>query len=122
MVSPALPMVSVERELVRAYHDEASGRGFDEAYVRPGMNRVVQAAGRLIRSERDAGVVVLLDRRFREHTYTRYFPSDWEASGAHVPVSKNLARELANFWATIDGDDEALDVEGCERPVAPGCG
>ena len=59
VVSPALPQVSFERELLRRYFDDQEEAGFDYAYLQPGMTRVVQAAGRLIRSETDRGVIAL---------------------------------------------------------------
>ena len=64
VVSPALPQVSFERELLRRYFDDQEEAGFDYAYLQPGMTRVVQAAGRLIRSETDRGVIALICRAF----------------------------------------------------------
>ena len=64
IVSPALPQVSFERELLRRYFDETEQAGFEYAYLQPGMTRVIQAAGRLIRNETDRGVIALLCQRF----------------------------------------------------------
>lgn len=77
VVSPALPQVRFEQERMRAYFEERFEKGFEYAYVIPGMTRVVQSAGRLIRSETDTGVIVLACRRFLREPYRRYLPSDW---------------------------------------------
>ena len=77
VVSPALPMVRFEQERMRRYFEERFERGFEYAYVIPGMTRVVQSAGRLIRSESDTGVVVLACRRFLQAPYSRYLPEHW---------------------------------------------
>ena len=77
VVSPALPMVRFEQERMRRYFEERFERGFEYAYVVPGMTRVVQSAGRLIRSESDTGVVVLACRRFLQAPYSRYLPEHW---------------------------------------------
>lgn len=77
VVSPSLPQVSFERELLRRYFDDHEEPGFEYAYILPGMTRVIQAAGRLIRSETDRGVIALLCRRFLEEPYVRFLPRDW---------------------------------------------
>lgn len=77
VVGVGLPQVSVERELIRHYYQEKLEAGFAYAYLFPGMNRVLQAAGRVIRSELDRGVVLLIDRRFREERYRQLLPSWW---------------------------------------------
>lgn len=77
VVSPSLPMVRFEQERMRSYFEERFERGFEYAYVIPGMTRVVQSAGRLIRSGTDTGVVVLACRRFLQAPYSRYLPADW---------------------------------------------
>ena len=77
VVSPALPQVSFERELLRRYFDDKEEAGFDYAYLQPGMTRVVQAAGRLIRSETDRGVIALVCARFLEEPYASRLPRDW---------------------------------------------
>lgn len=98
IVSPSLPQVSFERELLRRYFDEHDDSGFEYAYVLPGMTRVVQAAGRLIRSETDRGVIVLLCRRFLEDPYARYLPRDWyDESPAELAVA-DPERNLREFF------------------------
>ena len=74
VVGTGLPQVCRERELLREYFDKKGLRGFDYAYVYPGMNKVLQSAGRVIRTEEDRGVILLLDDRFREGRYKETFP------------------------------------------------
>ena len=77
VVGPCLPAVSLEQELLKRYYDERFERGFEYAFVVPGMTRVVQAAGRLIRSAGDTGVIALLDERFLVSPYRDHLPADW---------------------------------------------
>jgi len=96
VVSPALPQLSFERELMRRYYQEKYSKGFEFAYLYPGMNRVIQSVGRLIRSETDCGVAVLVCQRFVQNQYTALFPSDW---GTDLTYRGDLEPELAKFWA-----------------------
>ena len=98
VVSPALPQVSFERELLRRYFDEKEEAGFDYAYLQPGMTRVVQAAGRLIRSETDRGVIALICRRFVEEPYARYLPRDWYDESPAELVTNRPAEEIREFF------------------------
>ncbi len=98
VVGPALPQVSFEQELLKRYYDEQYGAGFEFAYLIPGMTRVVQSAGRVIRSETDIGVIALLCRRFTQESYTRYFPSDWYEDSPRELVSKKPASEIRAFF------------------------
>ncbi len=98
VVSPALPQVSFERELLRRYFEETEEAGFEYAYLQPGMTRVVQAAGRLIRSETDRGVIALICRRFLEKPYARYIPRDWYADSPHELVTDRPAEEIREFF------------------------
>jgi len=77
VVSPCLPGVSLEQNLLKTYYDERFERGFEYASVVPGMTRVVQAAGRLIRSPEDTGIIALLDQRFLRRPYKDHLPDDW---------------------------------------------
>ncbi len=81
VVGTGLPQVCRERELLREYFDKKGLRGFDYAYVYPGMNKVLQSAGRVIRTEEDRGVILLLDDRFREPRYKETFPQGVGRSG-----------------------------------------
>jgi DNA excision repair protein ERCC-2 len=98
IISPALPQVSFERELMRQYYEEHYGKGFEFAYLYPGMNRVIQSVGRLIRSETDRGVAVLVCQRFAQPQYSALFPPDWSESMADARAGYDLANELAGFW------------------------
>lgn len=77
IVSPALPQFNREQELLREFLEERYGHGFSYAYLIPGMTRVIQAAGRLIRSEEDRGVIILIGRRFQHSRHARFLPDDW---------------------------------------------
>ena len=97
VVGVGLPQLSDEREAIRAYFDENNeeGRGF--AYVYPGMNRVLQAAGRVIRTESDRGVVLLIDDRFASPEYRHLIPPHWHGL-RYVGSSRDLAHLLDVFW------------------------
>ena len=98
VVGPALPSVSFEQELLKRYYDEQYGAGFEFASLIPGMPRVVQSAGRVIRSESDIGVIALLCRRFTQETYTRYFPADWYEESPRELISRKPASEIRAFF------------------------
>jgi DNA excision repair protein ERCC-2 len=98
VVGPALPQVSFEQELLKQYYDEQYGAGFEFAYLIPGMTRVVQSAGRVIRSEHDIGVIALLCKRFTQESYTRYFPADWYEQTPRELISRRPASEIRSFF------------------------
>lgn len=98
VVGPALPSVSFEQELLKRYYDDQYGAGFEFAYLIPGMTRVVQSAGRVIRSETDIGVIALLCRRFTQESYTRYFPSDWYEESPRELISRKPAGDIREFF------------------------
>ena len=77
IVGTGLPQVGNEREVLRQFYEKRSGNGFDYAYRYPGMNKVLQAAGRVIRTVSDVGVIVLLDDRFLQWEYRLLFPREW---------------------------------------------
>jgi hypothetical protein len=83
IVGVGLPQLCVERDLIRDYFQQQNAAGFDYAYTFPGMNRVLQAIGRVIRSETDHGVVLLIDARFNELRYRRLFPAWWQSLGTN---------------------------------------
>ena len=96
IVGTGLPMVGPERELYKDYYDALSGSGFEHAYLWPGMNKVLQAGGRVIRTEDDRGVILLLDERFTGRTYESLLPREWEN---RVVIRKSeLKAELDDFW------------------------
>jgi Rad3-related DNA helicase len=100
VVGPCLPAVSLEQQLLQQYYDERFERGFEYAFVVPGMTRVIQAAGRLIRSGEDTGVIALLDRRFLRGPYRQHLPEDWVPAEGLRGVTGNPARAAAEFFAT----------------------
>jgi DNA excision repair protein ERCC-2 len=96
IVGVGLPALSMKRDRIRARFDHTERAGFDYAYVYPGINRVLQAAGRVIRSETDRGTVLLVDERFRERKYRALLPPEW--TPRFVRDDDELGRELAEFW------------------------
>ncbi len=97
IVSPALPQVSFERELLRRYFEETEEAGFAYAYLQPGMTRVIQAAGRLIRSETDRGVIALLCQRFLQEPYASRLPRDWYDQSPLELIARDPAGEVRRF-------------------------
>lgn len=96
IVGTGLPQVCNERELLKKYFDGWGENGFDYAYRYPGMNKVLQAAGRVIRTVDDFGVVALLDERFLSPAYQRLFPREWVERTA-VTVDQ-IGRKVERFW------------------------
>ena len=102
VVGPALPTFDLERECIRAYFDRRYGRGFDYAYVYPAMARVVQAAGRVIRTPEDRGLLILCDRRFVQKSYLDAMPSEWLENGIEALTSRALLKDVSDFWKTCE--------------------
>jgi DNA excision repair protein ERCC-2 len=98
VVGPCLPAVSLEQKLLEEYYEERFGRGFEYAFVVPGMTRVVQAAGRLIRSPQDRGVIALFDRRFLHEPYSRHLPPDWLDGDDIAGLSGEPAAVASGFF------------------------
>ena len=96
VVGVGLPAVGLERELIRAYFADRMDQGFEYAYMYPGINRVLQAAGRVIRSESDRGVVLLIDQRYGFEHYRALLPPGW--SPVRIRDDEQLAAELRRFW------------------------
>ncbi len=96
IVGTGLPMVCNEKELFRYYFEEKNGHGFDYAYLYPGMNKVMQSAGRVIRTTEDVGAILLLDERFLNSSYQTLFPREWFP---HETVQINtITEKLKAFW------------------------
>ncbi|MBZ5587850.1 MAG: DEAD/DEAH box helicase [Acidobacteriia bacterium] len=104
VVSPALPQVGPERELLKGYFDDRYERGFEYAYLVPGMTRVVQAAGRLIRSAEDKGVIVLICKRFLAEPYRSLLPTDWTAGDPGSLRRDDPAGAVRAFFSSSDAD------------------
>ena len=97
VVGVGIPGLSNERNIIRDYYEEKNGRGYDYSYSFPGMNSVLQAAGRVIRRDDDRGVVVLIDTRYGEPLYRHMFPEHWRGMQfAGDPAS--LAEIMRRFW------------------------
>lgn len=96
IVGTGLPMVCNERELFKSYYDEKKGRGFDYAYLYPGVNKVFQAGGRVIRTAEDKGAILLLDERFLQRQYLDLFPREWFPY--EVVDCDGMERALERFW------------------------
>ena len=96
IVGTGIPQVCCERELLKKYFDEQGENGFDYAYRIPGMNKVLQSAGRVIRTADDIGVIALLDERFLEYQYKRMFPREWNQY--EVVDVDEVAKRVEKFW------------------------
>lgn len=99
IVGTGLPMVCREREILKNYFEERQEDGFAFAYLYPGMNKVQQAAGRVIRTEQDQGVIALLDDRFLQRVYQRTFPAEWQEYT--VCTRETVADAVRRFWDGI---------------------
>ena len=96
IVGVGLPGISLEKELIREYFTSRLNAGFEFAYMYPGINRVLQAAGRVIRSDKDRGIVLLIDQRFGTRRYKSLLPREWKPVRVHSP--KQLSDHLVRFW------------------------
>lgn len=97
IVSVGMPSLSFERDVIRDYFDQKAQRGFEYAHTFPGFNKILQAAGRVIRSATDRGVVLLLDDRFSKPAYHRLFPRHWQHMRT-LQTTEELADALQRFW------------------------
>lgn len=97
IIGVGLPQINHEQELIKEYYDREKRQGFQFAYQIPGMNKVLQAGGRVIRDAEDVGVVLLLDQRFSTADYYYFFPNHWK----QAVVSRNgqqIEKSIENFW------------------------
>ncbi|MHB1392899.1 MAG: helicase C-terminal domain-containing protein [Clostridia bacterium] len=97
IVGVGLPQVCFERDIIMEFFKNKNSMGFEYAYMYPGMNKVMQAAGRVIRSELDRGVVLLIDERFGSNRYTSMFPQEWLHNN-RVKSPEELGQILGDFW------------------------
>ena len=104
VVGTGIPQVGPERELLKDFFDEKNGCGFDYAYRYPGMNKVQQAAGRVIRTTSDRGVILLLDERFSRQENRELFPVEW--ADARACTLRSAGEEIRIFW---DGQLKKFD-------------
>ncbi len=96
IVGVGLPGICIERDLIRDHYERKIRNGFEFAYQYPGINRVLQAAGRVIRSETDQGVLLLIDHRYRETRYRNLLPAAWKAF--RMGDQKSFANRIVSFW------------------------
>ena len=99
IVGTGFPQVCARQEILRQYYDSRGRDGFRYAYLCPGMNKVMQAAGRVIRTEEDRGVIVLLDERFMQNACRSMFPREWE--GYRVCSVNSIRKEVKDFWESL---------------------
>lgn len=98
VIGPPLPNFDFERENLEAYYQAEYQQGFNYAYAYPAMAKAIQSAGRVIRSETDKGIIVLMDDRFLEHSYSQSMPTDWFEGSPRELVSKSILQDVQNFW------------------------
>lgn len=96
VVGTGIPQVCNERELLKEYFQQNGENGFDYSYRYPGMNKVLQAAGRVIRTAEDVGIIALLDERFLEYSYQKMFPREWESF--QIVTVDTVAKRVERFW------------------------
>ena len=103
VVGCGIPMVCNERELIRNFFEQKGMDGFDYAYRFPGMNKVLQAVGRVIRTSDDKGVALLLDERFLQGSYRSLFPREW--SGCNTVLTTTVKNAEISFWSGTEPDE-----------------
>lgn len=96
IVGTGLPQVCREREILKQFYDRRGQDGFFYAYLCPGMNKVLQSAGRVIRTEEDRGVILLLDERFQSSRYRSMFPAEWE--NFDYCTLRSVRGKAEHFW------------------------
>ena len=99
LVGTGLPQIGNEREILRNFYAEEGENGFDYAYRYPGMNKVLQAAGRVIRTKEDTGMILLLDERFWQREYSSLFPVEW--SDRMACTLTDVEEKLELFWKNV---------------------
>ncbi len=98
VVGVGLPQIGMERDIIRSYYDRTSQQGYEFAYMYPGLNKVLQAVGRVIRTEEDRGIVLLVDARFSLSSYKKLFPEDWKKVH-YTANAESIRKTIRNFWA-----------------------
>lgn len=97
IVGVGLPQICLEREIIKEYFQKKNRLGYEYSYMFPGMNKVLQAAGRVIRAEEDKGIVLLLDERFASSIYQSIFPNEWQEN-IKIRNTGELENRLDMFW------------------------
>lgn len=114
VVGPCLPALNLEQQLLKEYYEERFEKGFEYAFVVPGMTRVVQAAGRLIRSPQDTGVIALFDKRFLYRPYKSHLPEDWLPEKGVKGLVDEPAKAARQFFGALAMQPE--QPEPTEQP------
>lgn len=99
IVTVGIPQICQEREVIREKMDDGEDGGYDFAYTYPGFRRVLQAAGRVIRTDTDRGVVLLIDERFAQEKYIALMPPHWRVS--RVEGAEGVKRAVTKFWKSM---------------------
>ena len=107
VVGPGLPQISYPRELLRQYYDQQNEMGMAYAYVYPGMNKVIQAVGRLIRSASDRGIVVLIGERFAADEFNAILPEYWFKREGDLVITDHYKQAIREFWQKMEREEEA---------------
>ncbi|MDD6038775.1 MAG: ATP-dependent DNA helicase [bacterium] len=102
VVGTGLPQINFEGEILKNFFDNRDGNGFDYVYRYPGMNKVQQAAGRVIRTQKDRGIIALLDDRFLQGENLRLFPREWQ--DYRCTRLEDIERKLSGFWESDFAD------------------
>lgn len=97
IVGVGLPSICYERDLIKNYFDMKYNKGYEYSYMFPGFNKVMQASGRVIRTNEDVGVVVLIDERFGSYSYKSIFPSEWSHI-KYVNNNEQFQHVISKFW------------------------
>ena len=96
IVGTGLPQISNEKRILKEYYDDCGENGFDYAFRYPGINKVLQAAGRVIRTAEDYGVIILLDERFLQRNYEKLYPREW--NDRKICSINNVEKLVTDFW------------------------
>lgn len=99
IIGTGLPQVCNDREIIKKYFDAGGMPGFEYSYLYPGMNKVLQSAGRVIRTEKDCGIILLLDDRFLQRQYRNIFPREWGA--CRTCSLENVQEQAGAFWSEV---------------------
>lgn len=100
IIGTGIPQISFERNIIKAFFDEKMNSGYDFAYKYPGFNKILQSAGRVIRTERDTGTVLLIDSRFCQNTYLKLFPEHWKHYKKTYSAVE-MKQQIKLFWKDI---------------------
>jgi Rad3-related DNA helicase len=98
IIGVGLPELSIENDLLKKHFDEKYAAGFQYAYLYPGMIRVIQSAGRVIRSEEDAGFIILVGKQYASPAYHSLLPREWYEYSIEELFTTEPAAEIRRFW------------------------